>query len=115
MAVSAGGLVLAAVTPAPLVAMAGFLLAGLGVSVQSPLLTQAAGNLPAGGFTALFVGNRTAGLLTPLAMGTLAGTSALEVGDAMLVVVLPCAALLVVLAVSVLRVRPSDRAEVVRV
>ena len=80
VAVSAGGLVLAAVTPAPLVAMAGFLLAGLGVSVQSPLLTQAAGNLPAGGFTALFVGNRTAGLVTPLARGTLAVTSALGVG-----------------------------------
>jgi hypothetical protein len=98
--VSAAGLVLAASVPAAAVVTAGFLLAGLGISVVSPLLTEAAARTPGPSFTAMFVGNRLAGLLTPIAMGTLAGTPALGVGDAMIVLVAPSAALLLLLGVA---------------
>ncbi len=97
MLVSVAGLVLAASVPAPALVTAGFLLAGLGISVVSPLLTEAAGRTPGPAFTAMFAGNRLAGLLTPLAMGTLAGTPALGVGEAMVVLVVPSGALLLLL------------------
>jgi MFS family permease len=94
---SAAGLVAAATVPLTPVLLAGFFLAGLGVSTQSPVLTEAAAVTPGPAFTALFVGNRLAGLLTPLAVGTLAGTS-LGVGTAMTLVVVPSAVLLTVFA-----------------
>jgi predicted Na+-dependent transporter len=94
---SAAGLVAAAIVPLTPVLLAGFFLAGLGVSTQSPVLTEAAAVTPGPAFTALFVGNRLAGLLTPLAVGTLAGTS-LGVGTAMTLVVVPSAVLLTVFA-----------------
>ena len=95
--VSVAGLVLAASVPARPVVTAGFLLAGLGISVVSPLLTEAAGRTPGSAFTAMFVGNRLAGLLTPLAMGALAGTPLLGVGEAMVLLVVPSGALLLLL------------------
>ena len=95
--VSAAGLATAATVPSAAIATAGFGFAGLGISVVSPLLTEAAGRTPGPSFTAMFVGNRLAGLLTPLAMGALAGTPALSVGQAMLVVVIPSAAMLLLL------------------
>ncbi len=105
--VSAGGLVVAATVPDRATAFAGFLVAGLGVAAISPLLTEAAGRVPGGaGFRALFVGNRLAGLLTPVAVGSLAGTSTLSVGAAMVTVVLPVAAVLVFLAVRAVRHTP---------
>jgi hypothetical protein len=94
---SATGLVAAATVPLTPVLLAGFFLAGLGVSTQSPVLTEAAARTPGPALTALFVGNRLAGLLTPLAVGTLAGTS-LGVGTAMAFVVVPSAVLLMVFA-----------------
>jgi hypothetical protein len=94
---STAGLVLAASAPSAVIVTAGFLLAGLGISVVSPLLTQAAGRTPGAALTAMFVGNRMAGLLTPLAMGTLAGTPALGVGEAMIVLVVPSGVLLLLL------------------
>jgi MFS family permease len=94
---SAAGLVLGATVGGAELATAGFLLAGLGISVVSPLLTEAAGRTPGPAFTAMFTGNRLAGLLTPLAMGTLAGTPMLAVGGAMIVLVVPSAALLLLL------------------
>ena len=95
--VSTFGLVIAASVPARAIVTGGFLLAGLGISVVSPLLTEAAARTPGPSFTAMFVGNRLAGLLTPLAMGALAGTPALAVGEAMIVLVLPCSVLLLLL------------------
>jgi hypothetical protein len=102
--VSAAGLVVAATVPSRTTAFAGFLAAGLGIAAVSPLLTEAAGRVAGGaGFRALFVGNRLAGLLTPVAVGSLAGTAQLSVGVAMVSVVLPVTALLVVLAVMAVR------------
>ena len=95
--VSTAGLVLAASVPGAVIMTAGFLLAGLGISVVSPLLTEAAARTPGPAFTAMFVGNRLAGLLTPLAMGALAGTPLLSVGEAMILLVVPSGALLLLL------------------
>jgi len=108
--VSASGLVVAATVPSRGTAFAGFLVAGLGIAAISPLLTEAAGRVPDGaGFRALFVGNRLAGLLTPVMVGSLAGTAGLSVGAAMVTVVLPVAAVLVVLAVLAVRPAAADR------
>jgi MFS family permease len=104
--VSTAGLVLAASIPAVALATAGFFFAGLGISVVSPLLTEAAGRTPGPSFTALFVGNRLAGLLTPIAMGAFAGTPALAVGEAMILLVAPSAALLLLLGAAAVR-RPT--------
>jgi Major Facilitator Superfamily len=102
---STAGLVLAASVPGAVLVTAGFLLAGLGISVVSPLLTVAAGRTPGPAFTAMFVGNRLAGLLTPLAMGALAGTPALSVGEAMVALVVPSSALLLLLGAAAVRRR----------
>ncbi len=107
--VSAAGLVLAATVPGTAIVLTGFLLAGLGISVVSPLPTEAAGRTPGPGFTAMFVGNRLAGLLTPLAMGALAGTSAFGVGEAMILLVVPSAALLLLLGTAALRGERAKR------
>jgi hypothetical protein len=103
---SASGLVLAATVPSRTTAFVGFLAAGLGISVLSPLLTEAAHRVPGppgSGLRAMFVGNRLAGLLTPVAVGSLAGSAQLGVGTAMVTVVLPCTTLLVVLAAMAVR------------
>lgn len=100
---STAGLVLAASVPGAVLVTAGFLLAGLGISVVSPLLTEAAGRTPGPAFTAMFVGNRLAGLLTPLAMGALAGTPVLSVGEAMIALVVPSGALLLLLGAAAVR------------
>lgn len=102
---STAGLLLAASVPGAVLVTAGFLLAGLGISVVSPLLTEAAGRTPGPAFTAMFVGNRLAGLLTPLAMGALAGTPALSVGEAMIALVVPSGALLLLLGAAAVRRR----------
>jgi MFS family permease len=98
--VSAGGLLVAATVPDRTLAPVGFFVAGLGTSVLSPLLTQAAAQAPGApgaGLRALFVGNRLAGLLTPLAFGVLAALPALTVGATMIAIVLPCAAVTLML------------------
>ncbi len=100
---SATGLLAAASLSAGPVVIGGFLLAGLGISVVSPLLTEAAGRTPGPALTAMFVGNRLAGLLTPLAMGALAGTDALTVGAAMIAVVAPSAVVLLLLGAAAVR------------
>jgi hypothetical protein len=102
---STAGLLLAASVPGAVLVTAGFLLAGLGISFVSPLLTEAAGRTPGPAFTAMFVGNRLAGLLTPLAMGALAGTPALSVGEAMIALVVPSGALLLLLGAAAVRRR----------
>ena len=72
-----------------------------------PLLTEAAARTPGASFTAMFVGNRLAGLLTPLAMGALAGTPLLSVGEAMVILVAPSAALLLLLGVAAVSTQSS--------
>jgi hypothetical protein len=91
------------------VATVAFGFAGLGISVVSPLLTEAAGRTPGPSFTAMFVGNRLAGLLTPIAMGALAGSPALGVGSAMIALVVPSAALLLLLGTAAVSVRAVRR------
>jgi len=106
--VSGGGLTVAATLSGHAVVLAGFLVAGLGTSVLSPLLTQVAAQAPGPrgeGLRAMFVGDRLAGLLTPIGFGALAG-SALSVGASMVLVVLPCAAAMLLLSRRVLG-RPS--------
>ncbi len=96
------GLAVAELAPLDALVLAGFLVAGLGVSVLFPQLYDAAARAPGppgSGFTSMLIGQRTAALLTPLAIGALAGTSALGVGDAMAIVSLPAAALSLALAV----------------
>ncbi len=103
--VSTAGLVVAATVPGRLLPFGAFRVTGLGIAAISPPLTEAAGRAPGppgAGFRALFIGNRLAGMLTPVAVGAVAGT-AMTVGTAMVTVVLPCAALLIVTAVMAAR------------
>ncbi len=83
-------------TLVPVVALsfAGFVLAGLGISVLFPQLYDAAARAPGApgsGFASMLFGQRSASILVPLAIGALADTAALGVGDAMALILLPCA------------------------
>jgi MFS family permease len=91
-AVMAVGAVLAMLVPSVPVAIVGFLIGGLGTSVLFPQLYDRAARAPGppgSGFAFMLVGQRGAGVLTPLVVGALADTSALGVGQAMAIVVLP--------------------------
>lgn len=95
---SGGGLAVAALVPQQAVVVAAFAVAGLGTSVLFPELYDAAARAPGppgSGFTAMLVGQRSAALLTPLAVGALADTAAFGVGEAMVVVAVPWAVLVV--------------------
>ncbi|WP_141787783.1 MFS transporter [Oryzihumus leptocrescens] len=100
---SAAGLGAAALLPWVASAYAGFAAAGLGTGALAPLLAEAASRVgrEKEGVRAMFLGNRLAGFLTPVLVGSLAGT-ALTVGDAMACVALPCAVALLVLGRHVL-------------
>lgn len=90
--VMAVGAVLALLVPVVPVAIAGFLISGLGTSVLFPQLYDRAARAPGppgSGFAYMLVGQRGAGVLTPLVVGALANTSVLGVGQAMAIVVLP--------------------------
>jgi hypothetical protein len=104
--VSVSGLLAAALIPVYGVALLGFLVAGLGISVISPLIADAAAKAPGqagAGLRVMFVGDRLAGLLTPLAVGPLAATSLFTTGTAMAVVVVPSAVVLVLSCAVILR------------
>ncbi len=91
-AVMAVGAVLAMLVPSVPVAIAGFLIGGLGTSVLFPQLYDRAARAPGppgSGFAFMLVGQRGAGVLTPLVVGALADTSVFGVGQAMAIVVLP--------------------------
>jgi fucose permease len=92
-AVVAGvGSAFATLVPVQWVSIAGFLVAGLGTSVLFPQLYDRAAKwpgAPGSGFAAMLIGQRGAGMLVPLAVGTLANTASLGVGDAMAIVVVP--------------------------
>ena len=95
-AVMALGAVLAMLVPSPAVAIIGFLVGGLGTSVMFPQLYDRAARAPGppgSGFAFMLVGQRGAGVVTPVAVGSLADTAALSVGQAMAIVVLPAIAI----------------------
>lgn len=92
------GFTLAALVPADAVAVVGFVLVGLGVATFMPRVYDDAAHLPGrrgAGMALMTGGMRVAFLVTPVAVGSLAGTS-LSVGDAIALVTLPCLAGLVV-------------------
>ncbi len=91
VALATTGFVVAAVIPNRAVAIAGFLLIGLGVATFMPKLYDDAARLPGrrgAGLGAMTGGMRIAYLITPGAVGGLAGTD-LSVGGAIAIVTLP--------------------------
>ena len=90
--VMAVGAVLAMLVPSVPVAIVGFLVGGLGTSVLFPQLYDRAARAPGppgSGFAFMLVGQRGAGVVTPLVVGALANSSTFGVGQAMAIVVLP--------------------------
>lgn len=105
--ISGVGSALATLVPNQAVSIGGFLVAGLGTSVLFPQLYDRAAKwpgTPGSGFASMLIGQRGAGLLVPLIVGSLANTEALGVGDAMAIVVLP--AVLVVFLETFVSPRP---------
>lgn len=88
------GSVLATSIPNVLVSIVGFLIAGIGSSVLLPQLYDKAARAPGppgSGFAPMLIGTRSAAVLAPLIVGSLAGTALLSVGQAMAIVLLPAA------------------------
>jgi fucose permease len=94
-AVIAGtGSVLATLVPNVAVSIVGFLISGLGTSVLFPQLYDRAARTPGppgSGFASMLIGQRGAALVAPLVVGWLADSDALDVGQAMAIVVIPAA------------------------
>ncbi len=93
--IAGAGSVLATLIPSTAVSIIGFLVAGLGTSVLFPQLYDRAARSPGppgSGFASMLIGQRGAGLVAPLVVGALADTGALDVGQAMAIVILPAAA-----------------------
>ncbi len=93
------GAVLSMLVPSVPVALVGFVVGGLGTSVMFPQLYDRAARAPGpagSGFAFMLVGQRGAGVVTPIVVGALADTSAFGVGQAMAVVVLPAVAIVFV-------------------
>jgi hypothetical protein len=93
-----GGFVLATVVPHEAAAILGFLLVGLGIATFMPKLYDDAARLPGrrgAGMAVMTAGMRVAYLVTPVAVGGLAGTY-LTVGDAIAIFTLPAAIGLVI-------------------
>lgn len=87
------GFVIASLVPNQTVSLVGFLLVGLGVATFMPKLYDDAARLPGrrgAGLGAMSGGMRVAFLVTPVAVGGLAGTS-LSVGSAIAIFSLPAA------------------------
>lgn len=91
VSVAAVGLAIAALVPDRWAVLAGYAIAGLGISTFFPRLYDQAAQLPGrsgAGLAALTAGSRIAVLIVPLSVGALAATS-LSVGSATALVVLP--------------------------
>ncbi|WP_432948686.1 MFS transporter [Kribbella sp. CA-253562] len=117
LAIAVAGVLLATLPGSIALALAGVVMIGLGISVLAPQLADAAARAPGrpgGGFTALFIGHRAAGLYTPAAIGLLAGTSALSVGSAMALIMIPSAILLAGIIGPVLRLPHDSESRSVR-
>jgi hypothetical protein len=92
------GFALASLVPNSTASIAGFLLVGIGVATFMPKLYDDAARLPGrrgAGMGAMTGGMRVAYLVTPVAVGGLAGTT-LSVGDAIAIFTLPAAIGLVI-------------------
>lgn len=92
------GFVTASLIPNEAISILGFLLVGIGVATFMPKLYDDAARLPGrrgSGLGAMTAGMRVAFLVTPVAVGGLAGTS-LSVGDAIAIFTLPAAIGLVI-------------------
>lgn len=88
---AAAGFVVATSIPVAEAAIAGFVLVGIGVATFMPTLYDAAARLPGrrgAGLGAMTGGMRVAYLVTPVAVGALAGTS-LSVGSAIAIFTIP--------------------------
>ena len=88
------GSAMATLIPNVAAAIVGFLIAGLGSSVLLPQLYDRAARAPGppgSGFASMLIGTRSAAILAPLIVGTLANTASLGVGQAMAIVLLPSA------------------------
>jgi MFS family permease len=118
VAVAAFGSVLATLVPVEAVSVVGFFVAGSGVSVLFPqLYDQAARSAgpPGSGFAAMLIGQRSMAITAPLLVGTLAdatiGGTALDVGDAMAIVLVPASvvAMAITFAPSTVRALGHDR------
>ncbi|MAT06432.1 MAG: hypothetical protein CL424_15445 [Acidimicrobiaceae bacterium] len=93
LTIASVGFVTASVVPNQTVALIGFFLVGLGVATFMPKLYDDAARLPGrrgAGLGAMSGGMRVAFLMTPVAVGALAGTS-LSVGAAIAIFSLPAA------------------------
>ena len=85
------GLIIAALVPNDRASIVGFLLVGIGVATFMPRLYDDAARLPGrrgAGLGAMTAGMRVAYLITPVAVGGLAGTH-LSVGDAIAIFTIP--------------------------
>jgi fucose permease len=92
--IAGSGSLIATLVPNVAMSIAGFLIAGLGTSVLFPQLYDRAARSPGppgSGFASMLIGQRGAGLLTPLLVGVLADSEALDVGQAMAIVTVPAA------------------------
>ena len=92
------GIVLATAVDSTSVALVGFVVAGLGVSVLFPFIYDLGAKAAEGGGAALgamTAGSRVAAFGAPALVGGLAGTSAFGVGAAIAIVTLPAAAAVV--------------------
>jgi MFS family permease len=92
--VSGIGSAVATLVPNIAVAIVGFLVVGLGSSVLFPQLYDRAARAPGppgSGFASMLIGTRSAAILAPLIVGSLASTAVFDVGPAMAIVLLPSA------------------------
>ena len=99
-AINALGLALAFLIDTVPTTLGGLALAGIGNSVMFPMLYDEAARSPgkaAAGIGALIAGSRIGALVAPVAIGTMAGSDTFSVGQAVAIVTIPCA--IVVLAV----------------
>lgn len=88
------GCVLATLVPSVPVSLVGFFVGGIGCSVLFPQLYDRAARWPGppgSGFASMLIGQRGMGIVTPFIVGGLANSASLDVGQAMAIVVLPCA------------------------
>jgi fucose permease len=80
------------------VAIAGFVVAGLGTSALFPQLYDLAARRPGpagSGFAPMVFGQRAGAIASPLVVGALASTASLGIGDAMALVTIPAAVVVV--------------------
>ncbi|MEM7337051.1 MAG: MFS transporter [Actinomycetota bacterium] len=97
------GMVVAGLAPTSPLALAGFVVVGLGASAMFPQLYDAAASAPGRGsalLSALTAGIRVGAFLLPVTVGWLADQPGLTVGQAMIAVVVPAAIVLGVSAVT---------------